>query len=125
MVGASGFEPPASWSRTRRASQAALRPELLPKGLSVYDGIAAPATVARKSQAQRSILSCIDGAGPALIRRRRRLALVRAHNGHVHQMFRQEPNLQFVGANHIGHQQIVRAVVSGLARLPRHGPRLF
>jgi len=27
MVGASGFEPPASWSRTRRASQAALRPE--------------------------------------------------------------------------------------------------
>src|ERR1700729_2521255 len=29
MVGASGFEPPASWSRTRRASQAALRPEIL------------------------------------------------------------------------------------------------
>ena len=28
MVGASGFEPPASWSRTRRASQAALRPEI-------------------------------------------------------------------------------------------------
>src|ERR1700733_272243 len=27
MVGASGFEPPTSWSRTRRASQAALRPE--------------------------------------------------------------------------------------------------
>jgi hypothetical protein len=27
MVGASGFEPPASWSRTRRASQAALRPD--------------------------------------------------------------------------------------------------
>jgi hypothetical protein len=27
LVGASGFEPPASWSRTRRASQAALRPE--------------------------------------------------------------------------------------------------
>jgi hypothetical protein len=29
VVGASGFEPPASWSRTRRASQAALRPEIL------------------------------------------------------------------------------------------------
>ena len=29
MVGASGFEPPTSWSRTRRASQAALRPEIL------------------------------------------------------------------------------------------------
>ena len=27
MVGARGFEPPASWSRTRRASQAALRPD--------------------------------------------------------------------------------------------------
>jgi hypothetical protein len=27
MVGASGFEPPTSWSRTRRASQAALRPD--------------------------------------------------------------------------------------------------
>src|SRR6202034_1843920 len=27
VVGASGFEPPTSWSRTRRASQAALRPE--------------------------------------------------------------------------------------------------
>src|ERR1700726_881930 len=29
MVGASGFEPPTSWSRTRRASQAALRPDRL------------------------------------------------------------------------------------------------
>ncbi len=28
-VGASGFEPPTSWSRTRRANRAALRPELL------------------------------------------------------------------------------------------------
>ena len=27
VVGARGFEPPASWSRTRRASQAALRPD--------------------------------------------------------------------------------------------------
>ena len=27
MVGANGFEPSTSWSRTRRASQAALRPE--------------------------------------------------------------------------------------------------
>ncbi len=27
MVGASGFEPPASASRTRRANQAALRPD--------------------------------------------------------------------------------------------------
>lgn len=27
MVGAGGFEPPASWSRTKRAIQAALRPD--------------------------------------------------------------------------------------------------
>src|SRR6266542_6673353 len=27
-VGARGFEPPTSWSRTRRANRAALRPEL-------------------------------------------------------------------------------------------------
>src|SRR6478609_698174 len=27
MVGASGFEPPTSWSRTRRSSQAEPRPE--------------------------------------------------------------------------------------------------
>ena len=32
MVGASGFEPPASWSRTRRASQAALRPDVTHSG---------------------------------------------------------------------------------------------
>jgi hypothetical protein len=28
MVGASGFEPPTSWSRTRRSSQAEPRPEV-------------------------------------------------------------------------------------------------
>ena len=27
FVGAGGFEPPASWSRTKRASRAALRPD--------------------------------------------------------------------------------------------------
>ena len=31
MVGAKGFEPSTSWSRTRRASQAALRPDNLQK----------------------------------------------------------------------------------------------
>src|SRR6267142_1553563 len=30
-VGASGFEPPTSWSRTRRANRAALRPAVAPK----------------------------------------------------------------------------------------------
>ncbi len=33
MVGARGFEPPASWSRTRRASQAALRPDATHSGV--------------------------------------------------------------------------------------------
>jgi hypothetical protein len=31
MVGASGFEPPTSWSRTRRSSQAEPRPDRQPK----------------------------------------------------------------------------------------------
>jgi hypothetical protein len=30
VVGAKGFEPSTSWSRTRRASQAALRPDIKP-----------------------------------------------------------------------------------------------
>src|SRR6266700_2208717 len=38
QIGASGFEPPTSWSRTRRANRAALRPELLePKRLRGYE----------------------------------------------------------------------------------------
>jgi hypothetical protein len=32
MVGAKGFEPSTSWSRTRRASQAALRPDRVLRG---------------------------------------------------------------------------------------------
>ena len=51
MVGAKGFEPSTSWSRTRRASQAALRPDnrkqqenaLLQGGLE-YHSEAEPAT---------------------------------------------------------------------------------
>ena len=34
MVGAKGFEPSTSWSRTRRASQAALRPDNAREGTS-------------------------------------------------------------------------------------------
>jgi hypothetical protein len=37
MVGAKGFEPSTSWSRTRRASQAALRPDNLQR---IRQGIA-------------------------------------------------------------------------------------
>ena len=43
MVGASGFEPPTSWSRTRRASQAALRPEGVKREEPVYLGTAGTA----------------------------------------------------------------------------------
>ena len=39
MVGAKGFEPSTSWSRTRRASQAALRPECYSVLLSSLRGI--------------------------------------------------------------------------------------
>jgi hypothetical protein len=44
MVGAKGFEPSTSWSRTRRASQAALRPESYFKLPPVYAGFRASAT---------------------------------------------------------------------------------
>src|SRR6266478_5399062 len=49
MVGASGFEPPASWSRTRRASQAALRPD------GRHPGAIKPARV----EYQNSIARCL------------------------------------------------------------------
>jgi hypothetical protein len=42
VVGAKGFEPSTSWSRTRRASQAALRPEsycILPNSLRAIASI--------------------------------------------------------------------------------------
>src|SRR6185312_3564718 len=35
MVGASGFEPPTSWSRTRRANRAAPRPAEVPQDFTV------------------------------------------------------------------------------------------
>ena len=39
MVGASGFEPPTSWSRTRRDNQASLRPDMcLKAGLGAFVG---------------------------------------------------------------------------------------
>ena len=56
MVGAKGFEPSTSWSRTRRASQAALRPDDPERGKYLAAGIL------RISQAlcagQTRILSC-------------------------------------------------------------------
>jgi hypothetical protein len=51
VVGAKGFEPSTSWSRTRRASQAALRPDNLqrhsnasPQGTLEYHSNVASAT---------------------------------------------------------------------------------
>jgi hypothetical protein len=48
LVGASGFEPPTSWSRTRRASQAALRPALVTANRpTVYAALLILATMRR------------------------------------------------------------------------------
>src|ERR1700738_1472771 len=48
MVGAKGFEPSTSWSRTRRASQAALRPDkFYIAALRVYAATSPIATVTR------------------------------------------------------------------------------
>ena len=44
VVGASGFEPPASWSRTRRSSQAEPRPDNVVGRTTVYVGFAGSAT---------------------------------------------------------------------------------
>ena len=45
LVGASGFEPPTSWSRTRRSSQAEPRPErFTPNSKTVYSASFSTAT---------------------------------------------------------------------------------
>ena len=45
QIGASGFEPPTSWSRTRRANRAALRPELIDaQQLIFHTQLSAPRT---------------------------------------------------------------------------------
>jgi hypothetical protein len=50
MVGAKGFEPSTSWSRTRRASQAALRPEYYSCSLTVYAGLLPSATAEAEAE---------------------------------------------------------------------------
>src|SRR5579872_2864994 len=83
MVGAKGFEPSTSWSRTRRASQAALRPESQRKLPSVYAGLRTSATshfppisrTAGKARAPRQSLHFKTAAprwtpsGPLVLRR--------------------------------------------------------
>ena len=59
MVGASGFEPPTSWSRTRRASQAALRPDRV-KGCS--DSVRWIASVGNRTPAFSSYFLLADYA---------------------------------------------------------------
>ena len=64
MVGASGFEPPASWSRTRRASQAALRPDgrhpgaIKPARVGYQNSIARCLYLEFGTMAQRIIADC-------------------------------------------------------------------
>ena len=39
----------------------------------------------------------------------------------IHQMFGQEPNLQFIGPDNTAHQQVVGAVVAQLGGFPGRG----
>src|SRR6202043_2088882 len=54
VVGAKGFEPSTSWSRTRRASQAALRPDVQPlrpfSGKSAIDSLSQPPVASTHSK---------------------------------------------------------------------------
>lgn len=50
MVGASGFEPPTSWSRTRRSNQAEPRPEPNP----IVSGWNGPRQISRAARAGRA-----------------------------------------------------------------------
>ncbi len=38
------------------------------------------------------------------------------HQGHVNQVFAQEPDLQFIGAEHVADHQIVRAIITKFSR---------
>src|SRR5690242_15551429 len=58
-VGASGFEPPTSWSRTRRANRAALRPEVRPRNLEADQPERKPGRVLRS--ARRARISTAQG----------------------------------------------------------------
>ena len=64
MVGASGFEPPTSWSRTRRASQAALRPDREPTSYNSLRRIARGLCIAAHLSARAYVsLSAFGGRG--------------------------------------------------------------
>src|ERR1700688_4930076 len=62
MVGAKGFEPSTSWSRTRRASQAALRPESYSYFPTVYAGLRASATIRLEAKTKPSGSFCSPAA---------------------------------------------------------------
>src|SRR6266481_10224090 len=87
MVGAKGFEPSTSWSRTRRASQAALRPDKMqrhanasPQGTLEYHSTSHSATVQFAAPTLReAAIACLHAKLHARCRRthtsRRHLAI--------------------------------------------------
>src|SRR5215510_5084072 len=44
---------------------------------------------------------------------------------HIHQMFTEEPDLQFVGADYIAHHQVICAVITQFGSTSRQWPRLL
>jgi hypothetical protein len=72
MVGAKGFEPSTSWSRTRRASQAALRPD---EALRLFSpsmpySLTQPTVAAERRFALKKAYAEQETAGKLLISRR-------------------------------------------------------
>src|SRR3984893_615491 len=56
---------------------------------------------------------------------RRRLRLFRMTQRHGHQMSGEKPDLQFIGPDHVAHEQVIRAIVSAVVSLLGHGPSFF
>src|SRR5215469_13003836 len=50
--------------------------------------------------------------------------LFRLNQGHVYEIFAQEPSLQLIGTEHFAHDQVVRAIVAELSCATRQDPNL-
>jgi len=51
--------------------------------------------------------------------------LHRLHERHVDEVFGDEPDLQLVAANHVAHEQVIRAIITGFRGAPRHRASLL
>ncbi len=56
---------------------------------------------------------------------RRCFRLFRMEQGDGHQMFGEEPDLQFMQADQVAHDQVVRPIVAAAGSLSRHGSRFL